>query len=117
LFLWGGEVETFNRHYIIREAVSLISVEQNQVERLARVETELGGIKELVVRVDSKLDAWSNTYVPRQEINEMFRSRDKEIQELKESKKDTRAMWISWVSIAIALAGMVIMIIKSLGGN
>lgn len=62
--------------------------------------------------MDGKLDAWNNLYVPRQEINEMFRSRDKEIQELKDSKKDSRAMWVGWAGVAVAAIAIVVSLIK-----
>lgn len=85
---------------------------ERDAERLARVETEVISIKEFMIRFEGKLDAWNNTYVPRQEINEMFRSRDKEIDDLKNSKKDSRNLLVSWASVAVALVAVIISILS-----
>jgi hypothetical protein len=89
-----------------------MSTDGIQVERLARVEQDVLTIKEYMMRMDGKLDAWNNTFVPRQEINEMFRSRDKEIQELKDSKKSAAAMWVGWAGVAVAVIAIVVTLIK-----
>jgi hypothetical protein len=86
--------------------------EPRNLERLASVETELKGIKEFLVRLDGKLDAWSNIYVPRQEINEMFRSRDKDIQDLKDNKKDSKYLWVAWVAVAVSIVSLVVTVIQ-----
>ena len=61
----------------------------------------------VLISMNSKLDAWAQTYVPRNEINEMFRARDEQIKELKEDKKNNRQSWPYWITAAIALAAFV----------
>jgi hypothetical protein len=77
-------------------------------ERLARVEQDVVTVKDFLVRIDSKLDAWQNTYVPRQEINEMFRARDKEITELKDNKKHNSTQFVAWAAVIVALVSIVL---------
>lgn len=48
-------------------------------ERLAALEREVTSIKEMLVRMEGKMDAWSQNYVPRAETNEMLRTRDTQI--------------------------------------
>jgi hypothetical protein len=84
------------------------------VERLASVETELKSIKEMLARMDGKLEAWHQNYVPRAELNEMFRARDKEIEEIKIAKQESRSLWPVWVGAAISLAGVITAIVALL---
>jgi hypothetical protein len=90
----------------------MVAEQTQQAERLARMETELISVKEYLVRMDGKLDAFTNIYVPRQEINEMFRSRDKEIQELKDSKKDSKTLIAAWAGVIIALGAAITTLVK-----
>jgi hypothetical protein len=78
-------------------------VDESPDIKLARVDVQLVGIKESLVKIEAKIDVWGNLYVPRAEINEMFRARDKEIQELKDLKRDSKALIVSWAGVAVAV--------------
>ena len=53
-------------------------------ERLAVVEEQIRQLVKGVTRLNEQLDSWQQNYVPRQEIDERFRSRDEDIRELRE---------------------------------
>lgn len=87
-------------------------------ERLARLEADVLSIKDYMIRLEGKLDAWTSMYVPRQEAYEMFRSRDSqikdikdEITELKENSKSNKAMMVGWFSFAAAAISSLVAII------
>ncbi|MDP5276477.1 hypothetical protein [Chengkuizengella axinellae] len=65
-------------------------MEKQDIERLAKLETEIKAMRDLIMNMDSKLDIWNKTFVPRNEINEMFRSRDKEVNELSQDLEKIR---------------------------
>lgn len=96
------------------------------VERLAVVEEQ---IKQLVVAVNSlstDLRNWQQNYVPRAEINEMFRARDKALDEIaaeverlrgefqqyktdqQQHRHSWRATWPAWAAVAVAAMGLLI---------
>lgn len=83
--------------------------ETTDAERFARLEERLEGIERVSLRLEAKLDAWQETYVPRTEINEMFRARDEQIHELKDDKKTHRANLPMWVSASAAVIALVAM--------
>lgn len=103
----------------------------NESERLASLEaqfaavdTQLSEIKTALLRMDTKLDAWQSTYVPRAEINEMFRSRDEkitllhqEIIDLNEEKKANKQLLPTWTHAAVALIALALSIYMTLGGK
>ncbi|NDI33238.1 hypothetical protein [Chengkuizengella sediminis] len=65
-------------------------MEKQDIERLAKLETDIKAMRDLIMNMDSKLDIWNKTFVPRNEINKMFRSRDKEINELTQDMEKMR---------------------------
>lgn len=44
----------------------------DEKERLAALEREVLSMKELLMRMDNKMDNWHQNYVPRREIQEKF---------------------------------------------
>jgi hypothetical protein len=89
---------------------------ENQ-ERLARLETQMENMLTGLARIDDKLDMWNQNYVPRNEINEMFRARDDDIKELRENQQQERldrrsfkTTWPSWVSAGCAFIMLLITI-------
>jgi predicted RNase H-like nuclease (RuvC/YqgF family) len=80
-------------------------------ERLAALEAQLesvidaqADIKAYMIRLEAKLDAYQTNYVPRQELNEMFRSRDEKIARLEDELKTRRQNWPTWIGIAASAA-------------
>jgi Skp family chaperone for outer membrane proteins len=103
--------------------------QSTQAERIAGLESEFKTIKELLFKMDAKLDAWNSNYVPRREIDEMFRSRDKEIAGLEEDITDglaalrnelhaykqeqssNKVLWPAWVSAIVSLVAVAVAVI------
>lgn len=92
--------------------------------RMSYLEAELKGIKDYLVRMDGKLDAWQQNYVPRNELGEMFRARDKDIQDvssevdklrdnLKEDQRSNKNLWPAWAAVIVSAAALWL----SLGGG
>lgn len=82
--------------------------EPRNIERLASVETKLESIEAALIRMDAKLDAWNQNYVPRQEINEMFRARDKELEQIKLNATTNKNILPSWAAVIVAIAAMLV---------
>ncbi|WP_272466650.1 hypothetical protein [Terrihalobacillus insolitus] len=79
-------------------------------ERLAIVETELKQLNKMMTNINDKLDVWNQNYVPRNEIDEKFRSRDESLKEIKleltvmeQNKWSLRRLWPAWMAVAIAV--------------
>jgi predicted RNase H-like nuclease (RuvC/YqgF family) len=84
--------------------------EMTDVERVARIEERLDAIERVILRMEAKLDAWQETYVPRTEINEMFRARDEQIRELKEEQRNSKQVWPQWVAAIAAIMSVIVAI-------
>lgn len=74
-------------------------MELTDAERLTRLETKLDGIEAAIVKMDAKLDVYSANFVPRHEINEMFRSRDKQLEDVRTALRDNKKAWPSWIAV------------------
>lgn len=85
-------------------------------ERLARLETGLEtgmqNFNKSLSRIEAKLDMWPDHFVPRNEINEMFRARDKDMDDLEKTitdfiqnqqanQRSLKTTWPTWVSAGI----------------
>lgn len=92
-------------------------MEENVVEtekKLAKVETDLNNIKELLLDIKGELRGLNQTYIPRPEMLEMLRGRDEKIAELKEEVKELkeennkkRDRTPNWISTIIAIAALI----------
>jgi hypothetical protein len=94
-------------------------LEPKDLERLAKLETQLESMGQVMLRLEAKIDAWQTNFLTRTEAEEMFRSRDKELQsvkeELKEGRNDKRSNFgviPSYLSLAVSLIIGIIMIFK-----
>lgn len=81
--------------------------------RLLVVEKQLEDIKSAMLRMETKLDAWQENYVPRAEINEMFRSRDESIRDIRDEntrlwdeRRANKQTIPSWIQVAISLGAI-----------
>lgn len=88
--------------------------EMDNAERLAVVETELKQLNKMTTSINDKLDVWNQSYVPRNEINMMFDSRDREIANIKHvqtvednNKWSLRKLWPAWLGVALGVAGFI----------
>lgn len=78
----------------------------DEKERLAALEREVLSMKELLMRMDNKMDNWHQNYVPRPEIQEKFN-----VVEMKYSALDKRIgaiesnlTWL-WRALFTAIVG------------
>lgn len=73
-------------------------------ERLAALEREVQTIKEMLVRMEKKMDAQQENYATRSELSEMLRIRDIQIEHLNNRLITTEAnqTWL-WRSVAGAV--------------
>lgn len=94
-------------------------MEKEYEGRMSSVETKLENIENYLVRLDGKLDAWQQNYVPRSELGEMFRARDENIRknyqaieklkdEIKTDQRSTKAVWPTWITALIAAAALIV---------
>lgn len=89
--------------------------ETENAERLAVVETELKQLNKNVNVMNDKLDIWNKTFVPRDEIDERFSARDKEIESIKNDIKFMRKvnMW-AWGLAIPSFLTLATIIVKSI---
>jgi hypothetical protein len=90
----------------------------NELERLARLETRLDSLEQHILRMDAKLDIWNTQYPTRIEIEEKFKNRDDnlkaiwyEIDEIKENNKSNKAAFPMWTAIILSAIGLIVNII------
>jgi hypothetical protein len=89
------------------------SGENVEVEKkMAKVETDLSNIKELLLDIRGELKGLNQTYVPRMEINEMFRSRDEDIKEIKSSQSSSKQLIVAWAAVIVAIVAIIIPFMK-----
>lgn len=86
-----------------------------RLERMARMEAQVEQMNAVVIRMEAKLDAWATNYVTREESKEMFRARDKEIQEIKDAQTNNKALYASWASVAVAVVAAVVAVLALVG--
>ena len=92
----------------------------NELERLARLETRLDSLESHILRMDAKLDIWNTQYPTRIEIEEKFKNRDDnlkamwhEVNELKDMHKQNKATLPMWVAITLSAIGLIVNIIMT----
>jgi DNA repair exonuclease SbcCD ATPase subunit len=113
---------------------------KSEKERLASLETEVTNVGKTIDRVEMKLDFFNQSFMPRTEIDEKFRSRDQDISEIREmikdlndsfqkgidkvadsfqeqlketkqDKRNIRRLWPTWVSSIASIGALIISII------
>ncbi|MFS1514024.1 hypothetical protein VQL36_16500 [Chengkuizengella sp. SCS-71B] len=65
-------------------------MEKQDIERLAKLETEIKTIREVMLKMDGKLDGWNQNFVPRPELGEMLKTKEKEIVEINQNINNIR---------------------------
>jgi hypothetical protein len=73
--------------------------------RMSKVESDLANIKELLLEI--KEDIKSQPYVPRAEINLMFKSVNDRIDAFENDHKESRTAFIAWVGIALSFLSVI----------
>ncbi|NBI29014.1 hypothetical protein [Chengkuizengella marina] len=93
-------------------------MEKEDIERMAKLEAELKSIRDVVVKMDTKLDTWNKSFVPRPELNEMFKARDKEIDDLnsqiddlRQDKRNNKSIVPAWAGVVVAFGAMIVTIV------
>lgn len=87
-------------------------MEQNEYERIATLETQLESLSKGLERIETKLDAYSANFLPRNEANLRFENIEKEIEEIKQNKKANNALSVSVIAVAVTFIFGLITIIK-----
>lgn len=105
-------------------------MDQKDYERLAKLETQLENLTTLVVELKAQISSFTQNFPTRLEVNEMFRSRDQDIQETREEIKTMRvemqtlkseqqndkrasaAQVASWISIVVGAMALVVSLFK-----
>ncbi|WP_342046001.1 hypothetical protein [Bacillus sp. OTU530] len=94
-------------------------MDQKDYERLAKLETQIENLTTLVIELKTQISSFTQNFPTRLEVNEMFRSRDQDIQEtreeLKELKNDKRAsaaQVASWAGIGVAILALFVSYFK-----
>jgi hypothetical protein len=82
-------------------------------ERMATMETKLGSIESLLTKLDDKFDNLNNAYVPRSEIDVLFKQRDDRISAIvaemvviKQSGHSNRALIAAWAAVIVAILAL-----------
>jgi tetrahydromethanopterin S-methyltransferase subunit B len=63
-----------------------MSEQESIVERLAKLEEAYKNIEKFMIRLEAKIDAYQQSFVPRTELNEMFKGRDKQIEKVEDNQ-------------------------------
>lgn len=78
----------------------------------AEMRADLNNIKELLLDIKGELKGLNQTYVPRQEINEMFRSRDVTMNEIKEEMSKKKDRLPDWIAVGVAVVALSLTLIQ-----
>jgi hypothetical protein len=76
-------------------------MEQKEYERIARLEAQVDTILESNQRIESKLDAYTATFMPRTEAEIRFNNVEQELKEVKANRKSNAALIVSIASVAV----------------
>lgn len=87
-------------------------MDQKDYERLAKLEAQLENLTQLVVELKVQIGAFSHNFPTRLEVNEMFKSRDEVIREIKEDKKNNKALTASWAAVVVAAISVGVALLK-----
>lgn len=83
----------------------------DHIEKLAKMEAQVEQVSTVVTRLEGKIDAWATNFLSRNEAAEMFRSRDKEIQEIKDKLNNKAAVYASWASVIVSVLAVGVAIV------
>jgi hypothetical protein len=99
-------------------------MEVQTYERMATMEAKLGTIESLLTKLDDKFDNLNNAYVPRAEIDVLFRQRDDkldilmaEVALMKQNKQNSKALIASWAAVLVAIIALVAPLVIPLVNN
>lgn len=74
----------------------------------AKMETDLSNIKELLLEIKGELKGLNQTYIPRSELNEMFRARDEQIKEIKSNHGSNKQLIVAWAAVCVAIVAIIL---------
>lgn len=100
--------------------------DQDNSERIVRVETEVKTtfewFKDVLVRIESKLDSHADKYVTKESLQEALRSRDekdtalqKQINDIREEKRTHKSILPLWIAVVPSTILVIMEIIKLTG--
>lgn len=95
-----------------------MGMEAKDYERMATMEEQIKQLVGAVNNLTQKLDSWQGNYVPRQELGEMFRSRDKDIQELRmelrtvrQEKNNNKLVIVAWAGVVVSVLAVAVSVV------
>lgn len=95
-----------------------MGMEAKDYERMATMEEQIKQMVQAVNGLTQKLDTWQNNYVPRQELGEMFRSRDEkigalttELATLRNEKNSGKGLWPAWAGVGVSVMAIAVSMI------
>lgn len=112
----------------------VVTVEQREYERLARVEEQVSQLVKGIGQLSKDLHSWQSHYVPRQEIDERFKNVQTDIQELRDGLKDAatskditdikqtlmemrndkrsnKAVWAAWTGVVVSALAVTVAVV------
>lgn len=95
-----------------------MGMEPKDYERMATMEEQIKQLVSAVTGLSQDLRNWQTNYVPRQEIGEMFRARDKEIQDindeldkLRNERNSNKGVIATWAGVIMSGAAVIVAVI------
>lgn len=85
-------------------------VETTQSERLTKLETELESMKVVLLRMETKMDAWQMNFVTKELLDEKLRSRDDRMTRIEAEKTSFKNNLPFWVTAVLAALSTIIAI-------
>ncbi|WP_025727697.1 hypothetical protein [Heyndrickxia ginsengihumi] len=74
-------------------------MEQN--ERIATLETQLNSVVKGMERIETKLDAYSANFLPRNEADFRFEKVEEEIKDIKQNKRANLSLTVSVLAVTV----------------
>jgi hypothetical protein len=94
------------------DGVIVLGIEQENTERIVRLETLVESQTNFLVRIESKLDVISDKFVTKELFNEITGGIQKQINEIREDKKTSKINFPIWVAIVPSVILVVIEVIN-----
>jgi archaellum component FlaC len=95
-----------------------MGMEAKDYERMATMEEQIKQLVQAVNSLTQKLDTWQGNYVPRQELGEMFRARDKDIQDLqteieklRQEKNNSKPVVAAWAGVIVSVLAVAVAVV------
>lgn len=97
--------------------------EENVSAEVAAMKSDIKNMMGLLVDIKDELKGLNQTYVPRSEVNEMFRSRDEynkelkssitaDINNIKQNQNSSKQLIVAWAAVAVSIVALLLSFIN-----